>query len=200
MSTTNVTSPLDKCRGFPPSRAGYSCFAGSSPTSFRPHGSYTASTGRHREPLGQNVLHGIDIPVMPDTALWTDPFTHIKGEVFYDMLAILEVGSFAGCETPIVHEAATSERLRQDALLFVGRIEPVLVCPLLLRHRLFTLSLLFTMLFQCCDNLSIQRSVVLLCGFPYLFQQMCRKPDGECLYVVFHVFIVILNCNYCQGL
>jgi len=31
---------------------------------------------------------------MPDTALWTDPFTHIKGEVFYDMLAIM--AGFAG--------------------------------------------------------------------------------------------------------
>src|SRR5947209_5655283 len=58
-------------------------------SSFCPSRSYTASTGRHREPLGQNVSSSVDIPVVPDAAFWADPFTHIKREVFHYMLAIM---------------------------------------------------------------------------------------------------------------
>jgi len=108
----------------------------------------------------------------------------------------LGIGSLAGVESPIVDEAAASERLRQDAPLFIGRREPIFVRPLRLAHCLFALSLLFDMLFQCCENLSIQRSVVLLCGFPYLFQQMCRKPDGKSFHVIFHVTTIPSYCNY----
>ena len=48
-------SPCLKGRGFSFSRTRVSCFNGGCPTSFRPNGSDTPSTGRRREPLGQNV-------------------------------------------------------------------------------------------------------------------------------------------------
>ena len=35
---------------------------------------------------------------------------------------------------PVVHKAATSERLRKDTLLFSSRVEPILVCPLCFAH------------------------------------------------------------------
>ena len=53
------------------------------------------------------------------------------------LLPMLGIGSFAGVESPIVHKAATPERLRQYALLIVGWVEPVLVCPLRLAHCIF---------------------------------------------------------------
>jgi len=56
---------------------------------FCPNGSDTSSTGRHREPLGQDVSSSVDIPVMADATLRADPRTHIKGEVFHNMLAIM---------------------------------------------------------------------------------------------------------------
>ena len=40
-------------------------------------------------PSARMFLTGVDIPVMPDTTLWADPFTHIKGKVFHDMLAFM---------------------------------------------------------------------------------------------------------------
>src|SRR2546421_8029724 len=82
-------SPCLKGRGFPFSRTGFPASLGVASPGFRPSRSYTSSTGRHREPLGQNVVCGVDIPVVPDAAFWTDPLTHVKREVFYHMLAIM---------------------------------------------------------------------------------------------------------------
>src|SRR5258705_4524062 len=75
-------------------------------SSFRPSGPYTASTGRHREPLGQNVVCRVAIPVVPDTTLWTDPLTYIKGEVFHNMLAVMT--GFAGGIPPINFDEGSS--------------------------------------------------------------------------------------------
>src|SRR5579859_439802 len=80
---------MAKARGFPSSRTGFPASLGVACPSFCPNRSYTACTGRHREPLGQDVSTCIDIPVMPDTALWADPFTHVKWEVFYHMFAVM---------------------------------------------------------------------------------------------------------------
>ena len=54
--------------------------------------------------------------------------------VIGELLPVLEVGSLAGAESPIVDKAAASERLRKDTLLFVSRIEPILVCTLCFTH------------------------------------------------------------------
>src|SRR5271170_4853959 len=80
---------MAKARGFSSSRTSFPASLGVASSSIRPSGSYTASTGRHREPLGQNVVCRIDIPVVPNAALWADPFTHIKWEVFDHMLAVM---------------------------------------------------------------------------------------------------------------
>jgi len=50
--------------------------------------------------------------------------------VIGELLFVLGIGSLAGRKSPIVDKAATSERLRKDTLLFVSRVEPILVCPL----------------------------------------------------------------------
>src|SRR5271157_5075280 len=85
---------MAKARGWTSSRTSFPASLGVAHSSFRPSRSYTSSTGRHREPLGQNVVCCVDIPVMPDAALWANPLTHIKREVFYHMLAIMT--RFAG--------------------------------------------------------------------------------------------------------
>jgi hypothetical protein len=80
---------MAKARGFSSSRMSFPASLGVACSSFRPSRSDTSSTGRHREPLGQNVSTCIDIAVMPDAAFGADPFTHIKWEVFYHMLAVM---------------------------------------------------------------------------------------------------------------
>ena len=59
---------------------------------------------------------------------------HGREVVIGQLLSMLEIGSFAGGKPPVVDKAATSERLRKDTLLFFGRIEPILVCPLCFAH------------------------------------------------------------------
>src|SRR5436305_9888139 len=81
--------PMAKTRGFPSSRMDFPASLGVACPSYYPSRSYTPSTGRCREPLGQNVSCCIDIPVMADTALWANPLARIKREVFHDMLAIM---------------------------------------------------------------------------------------------------------------
>ena len=58
-------------------------------SSLRPSRSYTSSTGRHREPLGQNISTCVEIPVVPNATFRADPFTHIQWEVFDHMLAVI---------------------------------------------------------------------------------------------------------------
>jgi len=84
-----TSTPCLKGRGFPSSRMGFPASLGVACPSFCPSGSSTPSTGRCREPLGQNVSCSVDIPVMADATLWADPFTHIQWEVLHDMLAIM---------------------------------------------------------------------------------------------------------------
>ncbi len=53
------------------------------------------------------------------------------GEIIIgQLLPVFGIGGLAGRESPIVDEAATPERLRKDTLLFVSRVESVLVRPL----------------------------------------------------------------------
>jgi len=95
-------------------------------------------------------------------------------------------------ESPIIDEAAAPERLRKETLLFIGRIEPILVRPLGLTHCLFAFLLLLDMLFYRGQDLSIERAIVLFCYLSYLFQQMSRKPNGKRFYVVFHAVVLTL--------
>jgi hypothetical protein len=62
--------------------------------------------------------------------------------VIGELLPMVEKGVLAGREPPIVDEAATSERLRKHALLFVSQVEPVLVCPQRFPHSLCAFLLL----------------------------------------------------------
>jgi hypothetical protein len=106
---------------------------------------------------------------------------------------VLEVGRFAGGKAPIVDKAATSERLRKDTLLFVGRIKPILIRPLCLAHSLLSFPLLFLdMFFNCCQDFPVQGSIVLFGNLPYLFQQLLREPDVERFDIVFHVASIAL--------
>lgn len=102
------------------------------------------------------------------------------------------VGSGTHVESPIIDEAAAPERLRKETLLFIGRIEPILVRPLGLTHCLFAFLLLLDMLFYRGQDLSIERAIVLFCYLSYLFQQMSRKPNGKRFYVVFHAVVLTL--------
>src|SRR5260370_3407321 len=97
---------MAKARGFSHSRTSFPASLEVASPSFRPGRSDTSSTGRHREPLGQNVVCGIDIPVMPDPTFRADPFTHIKWEVFYHMFAIMT--GFAGRIPPINFDEGSS--------------------------------------------------------------------------------------------
>lgn len=110
---------------------------------------------------------------------------------------MLKIGSLTGRESPIVDKADTAKRLSKDDSLLISRVEPVLVRPPdLLAHGLFALSLFLDMLFHGCQDLSIERPIVLLSSRFHLFQQMYRKPDGKSFHVVFHATIVASSCNY----
>src|SRR5207248_1117635 len=65
---------------------------------------------------------------------------HGRKIVIGQLLPTLEIGCLASRKPPIVHKAATSERLRKNRLLFVGRVEPILVCPLCFTHRIFSFT------------------------------------------------------------
>ena len=66
---------------------------------------------------------------------------HASESMVVELLAMLLVGRRFGRQSPIVHEAATPERLREDALLFVGWVESELVGPLRLTHWLLAFLL-----------------------------------------------------------
>jgi hypothetical protein len=113
-----------------------------------------------------------------------------------EALSMLKIGSLTGRESPIVDKADTAKRLSKDDSLLIGRVEPVLVRPPdLLAHGLFALSLFLEMLFHGCQDLSIERPIVLFSSLFHLFQQMDRKPDGKSFHVVFHATIVASICN-----
>src|SRR6266550_3426797 len=82
-------SPCLKGRGFPFSQTGLPASLGVACPSFGPSRSDTSSTGRNREPLGQNVFRSVAIPVVPDATLGADPLAYIKWEVFDHMLAVM---------------------------------------------------------------------------------------------------------------
>src|SRR5258708_31186989 len=71
--------PMHKCRGFPPSRAGFPVSTKPAHTSFRPSRSYSLSAGfNYRQSGGMDVLSGIAVTVMDDPAFRAGPDTDIK--------------------------------------------------------------------------------------------------------------------------
>jgi hypothetical protein len=59
--------------------------------------------------------------------------------------------------------------------------------------RVYAAFLLFLdMLFDCRQDLPIQGPVILFGYLSYLFQQMSGEPDGERLYIAFHVVSITL--------
>src|SRR5262249_13830341 len=66
-------------------KPGDSCFIGTCQLGRGPHWSYRLSTGIHRASHGKHVLRGVDIPVVPDPALWTRPLPYIKWQRVEDV-------------------------------------------------------------------------------------------------------------------
>ena len=71
------------------------------------------------------------------TILFFEGGQHGRERIIGELLAMLEIGRLPSRECPIVHEAAASERLRKNRLLFIGWIEPILVHSLRFAHYLF---------------------------------------------------------------
>src|SRR6266487_4280728 len=114
---------------------------------------------------------------------------------------MLKIGRLADSSAPIVDEAAASERLSKDDLLPCRRIEPVLVGPLrLVAHGLCALSLFLDVLFNGRQDFTIERAIMLFGNRSYLFQQRSWKPNGQRLYLIFHVAILALNWLHVKGL
>src|SRR5260370_30888170 len=67
--------------GFQRSPVSFPVSASPACASLRSSRSYSLSAGCHREPRGQHVFCGIDVPVMEGLALWTppEPFIQRKG-------------------------------------------------------------------------------------------------------------------------
>jgi hypothetical protein len=61
---------------------------------------------------------------------------------------------------------------------------------------LLAFLLLLNMIFHRCQDLSIERLIVQFGCLSHLLQQTSRKPNGECLLIIFHSSIVVANCNY----
>jgi hypothetical protein len=107
---------------------------------------------------------------------------------------MLKIGRLAGRKAPIVDEAAAPERLSKDDLLPSRRIEPVLVGPLRrVAHGLCALSLFLDVLFNGRQDFTIERTIMLFGNRSYLFQQRSWKPNGQRLYLIFHVTILTLK-------
>jgi hypothetical protein len=114
---------------------------------------------------------------------------------------MLKIGRLADSSAPIVDEAAASECLSKDDLLPCRRIEPVLVGPLrLVAHGLCTLSLFLDVLFNGRQDFTIERAIMLFGNRAYLMQQRSWKPNGQRLYLIFHVVILTLKWLHIKGL
>src|SRR5260370_253204 len=119
---------------------------------------------------------------------------HRSKVVVGEPLLMLSIGNRSGMESPIVDEAASSERLSKDDSLFIGRIEPELICTLRLAHCLVAFLLYFDLLFQSRQNLSTQRSIVPLSYLFHLFQNVNRKADRE----RFGFFLIVFHASILQ--
>ena len=71
--------------------------------------------------MAKGLLDGDRGNVREPRMLFLQSGKHGRKIVIGQLLPMLKIGGFAGDKSPIVHKAATSERLRKDTLLFVGR-------------------------------------------------------------------------------
>ena len=112
---------------------------------------------------------------------------HTSKLIVVELLTTLFVGGRSGMQTKVIDEANTSERLRQNALLFVCRVKPILVCSLRLAHWLLTFLALYVF-FDDIDDLAISRSLVLFGNFLESFKHLRIDIDGKSLW--FHTGIL----------
>jgi hypothetical protein len=118
-----------------------------------------------------------------------------------EALPMLSIGRLASREAPIIDEAAASERLSKDDFLLSSRIESILVGSLrLFAHGLLALSLFLDVQSQGSQNLTIERAIILFGDRSYLLQQGSRESNGQGLYLIFHVAILILIWLHVKGI
>jgi hypothetical protein len=84
--------------------------------------------------MTQRLLDGNRGDIREPGVLFLQSGKHGRKIVIGQLLPMLEIGGFTGRKAPVIHKAATSECLRKDTLLFVSRVEPILVCPLCFAH------------------------------------------------------------------
>jgi hypothetical protein len=114
----------------------------------------------------QGLLQGNSRDIPKPGILVFESRQHGRKIVVVQALSMLEIGRLASRKTPIVDEAAASERLSKYPLLRSRRVEPILVGSLrLLAHGLVAFLLLFHLLLKRVDYLVISRSLVLFDNF-----------------------------------
>ncbi len=121
----------------------------------------------------KGLLEGDGRDIREPGVLLLESGEHGREIVVVEALSLLSIGRLAGRESPVVDEAATSERLSQDDPLLSGRIEAEFVGALrLLAHCLFAFLLLFYMLLKSIDGLAVSRSLIL---FSHLLESLQKR-------------------------
>ena len=116
---------------------------------------------------------------------------------------MIEVGTLTPVQSPIVDEAAASERTSQIMGLFRRRIEPVTVGSLHLAHGLFAFLISFDVLFQSGQYFSRERAVVPFGNLFHLLQDVSWEADRERFDIFFfstHASIVQQKWMHVKGL
>ena len=147
----------------------------------------------------QRLLNGDGRDFSQPAILFLEIRQHSSKIIVEELFSVFPIGDCASMQSPIVDETDASKRLSKDDPLFISRIEPILVRPLRVAHCLCVFLLFLDMFFYCRQDLSIERAIVLFGYLSYLFQQMCRKPDGESLSIILHVAIVTVIWLHING-
>ena len=151
--------------------------------------------------MPQGLLQGNGRSVTQPRVVRFERRQHGRQVVVGQALALLEIGRLAGRETPVVDEAAASAGLSKNDFLLRGRIESILVGALrLCAHGLVALSLFLDVLSNGSQNLAIERAIMLFGDCSYLLQQGSREPNGQRLYLIFHVAILALTWLHVKGI
>jgi hypothetical protein len=80
--------------------------------------------------MSEGLLYGHAGDFFEPGMLFLKVWQHTSKCVVVELLTTLFIGGRARMQTEVIDEANTSERLRKDTLLFVCRVEPILICPL----------------------------------------------------------------------
>jgi|GEM_PF-812811 len=87
----------------------------------------------------------------------------------------------------VADELHHAYRFFNGSTLFLIAIDFILVDQ---HVYLLVFLLLFDMLFKSCQYLTIEGTIILLCGFLHQFQQMSRNSNGERFHIIFHTTIL----------